>query len=168
MGSGTIDFDNLNAEKEYSASGAYAQSKLANLLFTLELTRKFAEINADAMAVAAHPDWTVTGLQRGLLHAASRVIGQSPPMGVLPTLRAATAADVQSNDYYGPGDFMEMRGYPEIVNTSDAAKEAELARRLWVVSEEMTAVTYNWDKAGTQKPGQASEEATDIIATPLG
>ena len=117
MGSGTIEFDNLNAEKGYSASGAYSQSKLANLL---------------------------TSLQRGLMLAASRVLGQSPPMGALPTLRAAVAADVQPDDYYGPGGFKEIRGYPKKVDTSDAAKDTELAERLWQVSEELTGVSYSW------------------------
>ena len=144
MGSGTIEFDNLNAEKGYSASGAYSQSKLANLLFTRELNRHFKEIGADAMAVSAHPGWTVTSLQRGLMLAASRVLGQSPPMGALPTLRAAVAADVQPDDYYGPGGFKEIRGYPKKVDTSDAAKDTELAERLWQVSEELTGVSYSW------------------------
>ena len=86
MGSGRIDFENLNAEKGYNAREAYAQSKLANLLFTVALNERFAEIDADVTAAAAHPGWTVTGLQRGLLLAISRIIGQSPAMGALPTL----------------------------------------------------------------------------------
>jgi NAD(P)-dependent dehydrogenase (short-subunit alcohol dehydrogenase family) len=144
MGSGTIDFDNLNAEKEYNASACYAQSKLANLLFTQELNQHFAEIKAEAMATSAHPGWTVTGLQRGALHAVSRVIGQRPPMGALPTLRAAVDADAQPNDYYGPRGFMEMRGHPQKVDSSDAAKDEALAKKLWAVSEEMTGITYDW------------------------
>jgi NAD(P)-dependent dehydrogenase (short-subunit alcohol dehydrogenase family) len=90
-GSGTIDFDNLNAEKGYNASGAYAQSKLANLLFTLELNSRLGHVGAGTIATSSHPGWTVTGLQRGVLHAVSRVVGQSPPMGALPTLRALVA-----------------------------------------------------------------------------
>jgi len=144
MGRGTIDFDNLNAEKGYRASGAYAQSNLSNLLFTLELNQHFIESNADSMAVAAHPGWTVTGLQRGFMLAISHVLGQSPQMGALPSLYAATAPVVQPNDYYGPGSYMELRGYPKKVDSSAAAKDAELARKLWAVSEELTAVSYNW------------------------
>ncbi len=127
MGSGTIDFDNLNAEKGYRASGAYAQSKLANLLFTLELNQHIMESSADSMAVAAHPGWTVTGLQRGFVLAISHVLGQSPGMGALPGLYAAAAPGVQPNDYYGPGSFLEIRGYPKKVDSSHAAKDAELA-----------------------------------------
>lgn len=148
MGSGTINFDNLNAEKGYNASGAYSQSKLANLLFTLELNRRFSEIKAGVIAVASHPGWTVTGLQKGAgMHSISRVIGQSPPMGALPTLYAATAPDMQPNDYIGPNSFlMEMRGYPKKVGRSKAAQDVELAEKLWDVSEEMTAVSYNWSQ----------------------
>lgn len=141
---GTINFDNLNAEMEYSASGAYAQSKLANLLFTLELNRRYKEIGASAIAAAAHPGWTVTGLQRGFLHGVSWFVGQRPPMGALPTLRAAIDPDVQPNDYFGPGGLMKMRGYPEKASSSQSALDPELARSLWDVSEELTGVSYVW------------------------
>ena len=144
MGTGTINFDNLNAEMDYSASGAYAQSKLANLLFTLELNRRFKEIGASAIAAAAHPGWTVTGLQRGFFHGLSWVIGQRPPMGALPTLRAAIDPDVKPNDYFGPGGWRKMRGYPEKASSSQSALDPELARSLWDVSEELTGVSYVW------------------------
>ena len=101
-------------------------------------------------AVSAHPGWTVTGLQKGFLQVISRVVGQSPPMGVLPTLRAAVDNDAQPNDYYGPGGFMEMRGYPQKVDMSAAAKDGELARQLWSVSEELTNVSYDWPAAVTK------------------
>lgn len=149
MGSGTIEFDNLNAEKGYEASAAYAQSKLANLLFTLGLNQHFSEFNADGIAVTSHPGWTVTGLQRGLLHGISRVIAQSPAMGALPSLYAASAPDVEPNDYYGPSSLRETRGYPKKVDKSAAAKDPQLAKKLWRVSEEMTAVHYDWDRANS-------------------
>ena len=141
---GTIDFDNLNAEKGYNAANAYAQSKLANLLFTLEMNRKLVEIDSDVIATAAHPGWTVTGLQKGFLHTVSEWIGQKPEMGALPTLQAALDPDAQRNDYFGPSGFMEMRGYPQKVETSDAAKDINLANRLWNVSEKMTGIRYHW------------------------
>jgi NAD(P)-dependent dehydrogenase (short-subunit alcohol dehydrogenase family) len=147
MGSGTINFDNLNGELGYSPSGAYGQSKLANLLFTLELNRRFEEIGAEAIATAAHPGWTVTGLQRGILQGLSRVIGQRPPMGALHTLRAAIDSDARPNDYFGPDGFKEMRGYPVKVGRSEAANDSELAQRLWEVSEEMTGFKYTWQVA---------------------
>jgi len=144
MGAGTIDFDNLNAEKGYIPAIAYAQSKLANLLFTLELNRCLVEIDSDVIATAAHPGWTATGLQKGFLHTVSEWIGQKPEIGALPTLQAALDPDAERNDYFGPGGFMEMRGYPKKVETSAAAKDANLAKRLWVVSEELTGISYHW------------------------
>ena len=137
---GKLDFENLNAEKGYAAWGAYAQSKLANLLFTLELNQRLAAVNSDAIATAAHPGWTLTGLQNGVALWASRLLGQQAPMGALPTLYAATAADMQANDYAGPGGFQEMRGYPKKVDRSAAAKDPAVASRLWQVSEELTGI----------------------------
>lgn len=144
MGSGTIDFNNLHAEKGYNPAGAYAQSKLANLLFTVELNRHLEELGSDVIATAAHPGWTVTGLQKGFLHAVSEVVGQRPYMGALPILRAAIDAEARRNDYFGPAGFMEMRGYPQKVETSEAAKDADLAKRLWDVSDELTGISYDW------------------------
>ena len=144
MGSGTIDFDNLNAEKGYNPPNAYAQSKLANLLFTSELNERLMAMGSDVTATAAHPGWTVSGLQHGALKAVSMVIGQSPRMGALPTLRAATDPDAGRTDYFGPSNLMEMRGHPVKVESSDAAKDHELAQRLWQVSEKLTGVEYRW------------------------
>ena len=149
MGNGTIAFDNLNAEKGYEASAAYSQSKLANLLFTLELNQHFSEFNADAIAVASHPGWTATGLTRGLIHGISRVFAQSPAMGALPSLYAASAPNVQPNDYYGPSSLKETRGYPKKADKSVEAKDPQLAEQLWQVSEEMTAVHYDWNRANS-------------------
>lgn len=112
------------------------------------MNKQFEANEAYALATSAHPGWTVTGLQRGLMHGISRIIGQSPPMGALPTLRAATDSSVHANDYYGPDGFMEMRGHPKKVDTSAAAKDDDLADRLWQVSEEMTAVHYDWNGKG--------------------
>lgn len=144
---GKIDFDNLNAEKGYNPSAAYAQSKLANLLFSLELNRQFEAHGLDLMAVSAHPGWTATNLQRGLMATATRIVGQSAPMGALPTLRAATDPNVRPNEYYGPARFVEVRGYPKKVGTIAAAQDVALAQKLWHVSEEMTGVRYKWNQA---------------------
>ena len=142
MGSGTINFDNLNAEQGYNPAGAYAQSKLANLLFTRELNRRFVEKDSDVMATSAHPGWTATNLQKGFMQTMTSVIGQKPLMGALPTLEAAIDPSADRNDYFGPGDFMETRGYPKKVEPCDAAKDADLAKSLWEVSEELTGVRY--------------------------
>jgi NAD(P)-dependent dehydrogenase (short-subunit alcohol dehydrogenase family) len=139
--SGKMTFDDLNFTKRgYNAMGAYGQSKLSNLLFTFELQRKLDAAGADTVAVAAHPGWTSTDLQRHTWWARmlNPLFSMSPEKGALPTLRAATAQDVKSNEYYGPQGFQEMRGYPVRVGKTDAAKNPEDAARLWTVSEEMT------------------------------
>jgi len=147
---GKIDFNNLNAEKGYDRQRAYAQSKLANLLFTYELQRKFAEAGADAFAVAAHPGWTVTNLQVHwrMTWMLNPFIGQKPQMGALPVLYAAAAPDVQGGDYYGPGGWQELGGYPTRVRSSDRSHDTAVAARLWKISEELTGVRYPQIKEG--------------------
>ena len=80
----------------------------------------------------------------GFLHTVSEWIGQKPDIGALPTLQAALDPDARRNDYFGPDGFMEMRGYPRKVDTSEAAKDADLAKRLWNVSEDLTGISYTW------------------------
>lgn len=139
-----IDFDNLNGEKNYDQQGAYAQSKLANLLFTYELQRRFESVGVDTIAVAAHPGWTATNLQVHwrMLRILNPFIGQKPKMGALPTLYAASAPDVQGGDYYGPCGWQELRGYPTKVHSSNSSYDTAVADKLWKVSEELTGVRY--------------------------
>jgi NAD(P)-dependent dehydrogenase (short-subunit alcohol dehydrogenase family) len=141
---GQIDFDNLNAQKGYDRQRAYAQSKLANLLFTYELQRRFEGAGVDAIAAAAHPGWTATNLQVHwrMVRLLNPLIAQKPVMGALPALYAATAPGVQGGDYYGPGGWQEMRGYPTKVQSSARSHDAAVAARLWAVSEELTGVRY--------------------------
>jgi NAD(P)-dependent dehydrogenase (short-subunit alcohol dehydrogenase family) len=142
---GAVNFDDLHfRERGYQPWPAYGQSKLANLLFTFELQRRFDAEGLALTAVAAHPGWTGTDLQRNawLARTAGLVLAMRPAQGALPTLRAATAPDVRGGDYYGPHGFREMRGYPVRVGTTDAAKNADDAARLWRVSEELTGVHY--------------------------
>ena len=150
--SGVMDFDNLMFEggKDYSRHGAYARSKLANLLFTYELQRKFEAINADAIAVAAHPGGSSTNLSRHVeecwyfraLRPLFELMAQSAAMGALPTLRAAVDPAVTGGQYYGPGGFMESRGYPVIVQSNGVSHNKTDAHRLWEVSEELTGIYY--------------------------
>jgi NAD(P)-dependent dehydrogenase (short-subunit alcohol dehydrogenase family) len=141
---GQIDFDNLNAQKGYDGQRAYAQSKLANLLFTYGLQRRFEAAGVDAIAAAAHPGWTATNLQVHwrMVRLLNPLIAQKPVMGALPALYAATAPGVQGGDYYGPGGWQEMRGYPTKVRSSARSHDAAVAARLWAVSEELTGVRY--------------------------
>ena len=143
-----INFDNLNFEKSYSKMKAYAQSKLANLLFTYELDRKFKAHNIDAMAVACHPGVSSTSLFRSsgaFIDSLSSLFGQKPEMGTLPILRATTEQEgLVGAEYFGPTKVMESRGYPELTKSNKASYNPKLANELWSVSEKLTGVTYNF------------------------
>jgi NAD(P)-dependent dehydrogenase (short-subunit alcohol dehydrogenase family) len=147
---GAIDFDDLNWErKPYRAWRAYGQSKLANLLFTSELQRRLSDAGSDVLAMAAHPGYAATNLQFAggnkvvalLSVVGNRTLAQDENGGALPTLYAAVA-DIPGDSYAGPGRFMEQRGPAKLVGRSGAAKDREVARRLWDVSEELTGVRF--------------------------
>jgi NAD(P)-dependent dehydrogenase (short-subunit alcohol dehydrogenase family) len=143
---GRIAFDDLHAERSYRPFRAYSQSKLANLLFTSELQRRFVASGAAALAVAAHPGTAATGLQGSLNPVARRFVqwlGHGQDRGALPTLYAATAPDVRGDDYFGPDGFLEQRGSPARVSRSAAARDEGAARRLWERSVEATGVDYS-------------------------
>lgn len=143
-----IHFDDLQWERSYSRAAAYGQAKLANLMFTYELQRRLAPLGT-TIAVAAHPGVSNTELTRNT-PAALRVpvtrlapyFTQTPEMGALPTLRAATDPDVAGGQYYGPGNRTETRGYPKLVASSPASHDQAVQQRLWTVSEELTGVTF--------------------------
>jgi NAD(P)-dependent dehydrogenase (short-subunit alcohol dehydrogenase family) len=143
-----IHFDDLQWENRYSRVGAYGQAKLSNLLFTYELQRRLAHHHT-TIAAAAHPGGSNTELGRNLPPALIPVfnmvvplVSQSADRGALPTLRAATDPGVLGGQYYGPDGFGETRGYPKVVRSSKKSHDAELQRRLWTVSEELTGVVY--------------------------
>ncbi|MCW2531180.1 MAG: Short-chain dehydrogenase/reductase, partial [Blastococcus sp.] len=148
--SGSIDLEDLNWQRRpYSATGAYAQSKLANLLFTLELQRRLTAAGSRVRALAAHPGWAATNLQgrtgswvadRAAI-LGNRLFAQSDERGALPTLAAATR-DLPGGSYLGPDGFQEMRGYPTLVGRTATASDPELARRLWEESVRLTDVDY--------------------------
>lgn len=147
---GTIDFDDLNWErKPYRAWRAYGQSKLANLLFTSELQRRLSDAGSDVLAMAAHPGYAATNLQFAggnrlvalLGVVGNRTLAQDENGGALPTLYAAVA-DIPGDSFAGPGGFMEQRGPAKLVGRSGAARDREVARRLWDVSEELTGVRF--------------------------
>lgn len=150
--SGTMDFDNLMFEggNGYGRHRAYGRSKLANLLFTYELQRKFETYGVDTIATAAHPGGASTNLARNIEHLwyfrvlmplLERMM-QGADMGALPTLRAAVDPAATGGEYYGPGGFMEQTGYPVIVQSSSASHNVADARELWQVSEQLTGVQY--------------------------
>lgn len=153
--SGKINFDDLAGKENYSPSKAYSQSKLANLLFAYELQHKLTSIGANAISVASHPGYSATNLQlvgptmqgssfrKNVTLFMNKVMAQSAAMGALPTLYGATAADVQGSEYFGPGGFMGMRGYPKKATSTELSHDKALAEKLWTVSEELTGVKYN-------------------------
>ena len=145
---GRIDLDDLDwRRRRYSATGAYAQSKLANLLFTLELQRRLTAAGSRVRALAAHPGWAATELQGRTgsrlgdraMRLGNLLVAQSADQGALPTLAAATT-DLPGGSYLGPRGLGEWRGAPTLVGRSPAASDPELARRLWAASAELTGV----------------------------
>jgi NAD(P)-dependent dehydrogenase (short-subunit alcohol dehydrogenase family) len=144
-----INFDDLQSERSYSRVAAYGQSKLANLMFTYELQRRLSAAGSSTVALAAHPGVSSTELVRnspGLLRVGNalfgRFVSQSAERGALPTLRAATDPAALGGQYYGPDGFRELRGDPVVVESSKQSHDADVRRRLWTVSEELTGVTF--------------------------
>jgi NAD(P)-dependent dehydrogenase (short-subunit alcohol dehydrogenase family) len=127
----------------YNAMTAYKDSKLANLLFTLELQRRLSEQGSVVRAVAAHPGIARTNLVShvgglsGLANKLTEGLGNSAIKGALPTLYAATQ-DIPGGTYVGPDGIGHFRGYPVIHKTSPRAMDTDMARRLWDVSAELT------------------------------
>ena len=147
---GEIRLDDLNWEQGgYKSWRAYGQSKLANLLFTSELQRRLADAGSDVRAVAAHPGYAATNLQSNTgnviqhvgMWIGNKLIAQSDEQGAWPTLYAATQ-DIAGDSYVGPDGFQEARGNPTLVGRSDAASDADVARKLWELSEELTGVSF--------------------------
>ncbi|MFL5843619.1 MAG: oxidoreductase [Solirubrobacteraceae bacterium] len=147
---GRIDLADLNWEtRKYDRWRAYGQSKLANLLFTLELQRRLDEAGSPVRAMAAHPGYASTNLQgntgsplqHALMWLANRTVAQSDAAGAEPTVYAATE-DLPGNSYVGPNGLQEMRGKPTLVNRSSAALDEEMARGLWELSEQLTGVGF--------------------------
>lgn len=143
-----IHFDDLQWEQSYSRVAAYGQAKLANLMFTYELQRRLAP-HGTTIAVAAHPGTSNTELVRNAPAAVrlpitwlAPLLTQTPAMGALPTVRAATDPAVVGGQYYGPGNRGEIRGYPKVVSSSPGSHDVATQQRLWTVSEELTGVTF--------------------------
>lgn len=142
-----IHFDDLNWEKSYGKASAYAQSKLANLLFTYELDRQFKAHKIDAIATAAHPGYTDTNLQRAsglFINIMNKLVAQEVEIGTLPILRAATEENLVGAEYFGPTKMGGMRGYPKKVKSSDKSYDTQLAKDLWAVSEKLTGVHFSF------------------------
>jgi NAD(P)-dependent dehydrogenase (short-subunit alcohol dehydrogenase family) len=145
--------DPLTKTGRYSKWLTYAQSKLANLLFTYELDRRAREAKLPVTAMAAHPGFAgthlaangmfgrATGGPASILDATMRAIGQSAEAGAWPTLMAATA-DLPGSTYVGPSGLGEMAGVPQVVTSTSVSHDRENQRRLWEISERVTGIAY--------------------------
>jgi NAD(P)-dependent dehydrogenase (short-subunit alcohol dehydrogenase family) len=154
--SGRLALDDLHWERrKYSRGGAYGQSKLANLMFMLELDRRLRRAGIDVLSVAAHPGYAATNIVFGgsaatpsplrriwnrLAAIGNLMLAQPAALGALPTLYAATAPGMSGGEYVGPHGPLEFRGYPVVVRPARHALDEGAAKRLWALSEEMTGV----------------------------
>ena len=151
--SGHIRLDDLNSQTHYSPWPVYQQSKLAMLMFALELQRLNEAHGWGLTSVAAHPGFARTDLianghagKPGLFARGARlleaVLSHSAADGALPILMAATLPDATPGGYYGPTGFQEMKGPPGVAVIKRQARDADVARRLWAESERLTGVAY--------------------------
>jgi NAD(P)-dependent dehydrogenase (short-subunit alcohol dehydrogenase family) len=133
---GDIDFDDLRAERRYGRNAIYARSKLANLLFTLELQRRADEADVGLLSLASDPGTTATNI--GALPRAvgvlMRLFLQSADKGAIPSLHAATSPEARGGEFYGPG--------PKRMTPAPQALDQAVAGRLWDVSENLTGVRF--------------------------
>ncbi len=149
---GSIHFDDLTGEREYSPTGFYQQSKFANVLFGLELDRRLRAADVPVASVLAHPGFAATNLQRtsptGLRRVAvaigTTLLSQPAERGAWSQLYAATAPGVAGGQFFGPAGRTELRGHPALVRPDEKATDPDTARRLWEVSTDLTGVTYGF------------------------
>jgi NAD(P)-dependent dehydrogenase (short-subunit alcohol dehydrogenase family) len=147
---GRIDFDDLMLAEGYQPTAAYARSKLANLMFGLELQRRLEAAGSPVRSLMAHPGYSSTNLQfagptgwrRAMMYIGNPLLAQKAAIGVLPQVRAAVAPDVAGGQYYGCPRLMETRGYPTLAQPSRRAQDPEAAARLWEESEKLTGVVF--------------------------
>ena len=149
---GRIDLEDLLWQRRpYQRWAAYAQSKLANLLFVREFQQRLARSGSALRVTAAHPGWSSTELQRtdGLSRFFSPYLAMTAAQGALPTMRAATDAAAEGASYWGPSGLGEMWGHPVPARQSPRARDAAVGERLWARSEELTGVRFGLDDATT-------------------
>ena len=154
---GRLRQDDVAGAAFHSTWVSYGTSKLANLLFTAELSRRLQAAALPTLAVAAHPGWTRSNLagsgaalgdsrvRRKVARMAGSTLGQSTAGGALPVLCAATSSSVGPGQYVGPAHLFGLSGPPRVARPSRRARDAEAASALWEASEELTAVRYSVD-----------------------
>lgn len=142
---GKINWDDLDAHKSYRSAQRYADSKLANLLFLLELDKRLRAVGSPVVAAACHPGVAATELGRhsgmtNFFFRNFRWMLNTAEMGAWPALQAATDPAVEAGGYYGPQGLGEMRGASGPANRMARARDAQMARRLWDVSIAKTGI----------------------------
>jgi NAD(P)-dependent dehydrogenase (short-subunit alcohol dehydrogenase family) len=148
---GAIAWDDVQAEKSYAGPKVYAQSKLANLMFALELASRAKAQNSRLLCAAAHPGLAATnfiaatempGIIQKIAHLTIGLIGQPAEAGAWPQEYAATMPDVANGDYWGPDGFMAFKGKPQRETPRPQAQNLADRSRLWTLSEQLTGVTF--------------------------
>ncbi len=151
MGLKRINFDDLQWEKSYGPWKAYCQSKLADILFALEMARRCKAAGVAVLSDAAHPGYARTNLQtsgprRSSASLIEKIVGwfasQDAAHGALPSLRAATSLDAAPGSYYAPDRMFQLKGDPVLIPIPKPAQDEAAARRLWEVSEGLTGVQF--------------------------
>ena len=144
-----INFDDPMFAKGYSPYKAYAHSKLANLMFSLELARQLETAKSSVISVCSHPGYSATNLQStgptGMLSRASKItnlLAMKPSVGSLSEVLAVAGREAKNGAYYGPTRLGDSRGPVGESRVSDEAKDEIAARRLWTLSEELLGITW--------------------------
>lgn len=144
---GTISLDDPNWEgRRYNGWLAYGQSKLANMMFAVELQRRLAQAGSSLICTAAHPGWTATDLQRSdpMSNLLNPMLAMPVAKGALTTLRAATDPAATGGSYWGPTGFAGMWGWAGEVPIPAKATDERVAEQLWALSERLTGVRFDF------------------------
>lgn len=173
MGLRRINFEDVNWDEGYTPSRAYSQSKLADLMFALELASRAEAAGLPLVSVGSHPGFARTHLFEGGQGRTPgrgtrwmlRLFAQDAASGALPSLRAATDPTVVTGTYYGPGGRMGSRGPPVVVKVPPIAMDHDARARLWEVAEELTGVRFDLGRAGLRP--RRTEAATAPSPSPL-
>ena len=148
-----INFDDLQSEKSYSKLGAYAQSKLACLMFGNELQRRLDKAGKKVLSVTAHPGMSPTELARSMPWYQAQLLRYTLGLflfhpvdaAAMPTVMAALGTDVEGGEYFGPQGLLEMKGKPGRATKSDASQNTTAAEKLWAISEQLTGCKFSFN-----------------------
>lgn len=149
----SIFFDNLDGSKGYKAMKFYGQSKLANLMFAIELDKRLKQHGLYTKSLACHPGISSTNLFKIGKQDSPKFIKwlmdkflQSAEMGALPTIFAATEPSLVGGEYIGPDGHGRRRGYPALDRPHRVASDVETSKKLWELSEKLTGVKFDFSK----------------------